>query len=70
MISQETREFAILAFVSLFTMVNPIGVVPPYLGMTTGMTHAHARTVAIRATATATTSATISGLMRPCSTPS
>ena len=53
MISQETREFAILAFVSLFTMVNPIGVVPPYLGMTTGMTHAHARTVAIRATATA-----------------
>lgn len=54
MISQETRDFAIFAFVSLFTMVNPIGVVPPYLGMTTGMSAHQARTVAVRATITAT----------------
>ena len=54
MISQETRDFAVFAFVSLFTMVNPIGVVPPYLGMTTGMTPAQSRTVARRATLTAT----------------
>ena len=47
-------SFAVFAFISLFTMVNPIGVVPPYLGMTTGMTHAQSRRVARRAVATGT----------------
>ena len=47
-------SFAVFAFVSLFTMVNPVGVVPPYLGMTTGMTPAQSRRVARRAILTAT----------------
>jgi multiple antibiotic resistance protein len=46
--------FAVFAFVSLFTMVNPIGVVPPYLGMTTGMAPTQSRRVARRAVVTAT----------------
>ena len=53
MISEETRNFTVFAFVSLFTMVNPIGVVPPYLALTTGMTAHQGRRVALRATATA-----------------
>lgn len=53
MISQETWAYAVFAFVSLFTMVNPIGVVPPYLAMTTGMTPPQSRRVALRATMTA-----------------
>lgn len=48
----ESRSFAIFAFVSLFTMVNPIGVVPPYLGMTAGMTTEQSRRVARRAVVT------------------
>jgi multiple antibiotic resistance protein len=44
----------VFAFVSLFTMVNPIGVVPPYLAMTNGMSSAQSRRVAMRATMTAT----------------
>lgn len=48
----ELGDFAIFAFVSLFTMVNPIGVVPPYLGMTTAMSREQARRVARRAVLT------------------
>lgn len=54
MISPETVDFAIFAFISLFTMVNPVGVVPPYLAMTTGMAAAESRRVAVRAILTAT----------------
>jgi multiple antibiotic resistance protein len=53
MISPQTQSFTIFAFVSLFTMVNPIGVVPPYMAMTTGMSQHQSRTVALRATMTA-----------------
>jgi multiple antibiotic resistance protein len=51
---QELWAFAVFAFVSLFTMVNPVGVVPPYLGMTAGMAPDQARRVARRAVVTAT----------------
>lgn len=50
--AQELWNYAIFAFVSLFTMVNPIGVVPPYLGMTTAMTREQSRRVARRAVLT------------------
>jgi multiple antibiotic resistance protein len=45
-------EFALLCFVSLFTMVNPFPVVPIYLSMTSGLTPSLARRVAFQATAT------------------
>ena len=45
-------EFALLSFVSLFTMVNPFPVVPVYLSMTSGLTPPMARRVAFKATAT------------------
>lgn len=50
----DLASYAIFAFVSLFTMVNPVGVVPPYLAMTAGMTRAEARRVARRAVLTGT----------------
>jgi multiple antibiotic resistance protein len=46
-------EFALLCFVSLFTMVNPFPVVPVYLSMTSGLPVPQARRVALRATVTA-----------------
>lgn len=46
--------YGVFAFVSLFTMVNPVGVVPPYLAMTAGMTRDEARRVARRAVLTGT----------------
>ena len=45
-------EFALLCFVSLFTMVNPFPVVPVYLSMTSGLTPGRARQVALQATVT------------------
>lgn len=33
----EVLEFGLLCFTSLFTMVNPMGVVPIYIGLTTGL---------------------------------
>lgn len=47
-------EFALLSFVSLFTMVNPLGVVPVYVTMTGALTPAQARRVALKASVTAT----------------
>ncbi|MGE5175517.1 MAG: MarC family protein [Hyphomicrobiales bacterium] len=47
-------EFALLSFVSLFTMVNPLGVVPVYVTMTGALTPAEARRVALKASLTAT----------------
>jgi multiple antibiotic resistance protein len=46
--------YAVFAFVSLFTMVNPVGIVPVYLAMTSGMTAAQSRRVARRAVLTGT----------------
>ena len=45
-------EFALLCFVSLFTMVNPFPVVPVYLSMTGDLPAARARQVALKATIT------------------
>jgi multiple antibiotic resistance protein len=42
-------QFALFSFVSLFTMVNPIGVIPVYTAMTTTLTRQQSRRVAIRA---------------------
>ena len=46
-------EFGILCFTSVFTMMNPIGVIPPYMSMSEGMVPAEARKLAIKATLTA-----------------
>jgi multiple antibiotic resistance protein len=46
-------QFAILCFVTLFTMVNPLPVVPVYLAMTARLQPPQARRVALRAAATA-----------------
>jgi multiple antibiotic resistance protein len=46
-------EFSILAFTSLFTMVNPLGVIPIYTSLTNGMSNKQAGTIAFKATSTA-----------------
>jgi multiple antibiotic resistance protein len=46
-------HFTALAFVSLFTMANPLGVVPVYNAMTVGLSPRQSRRVAFRATVTA-----------------
>ena len=46
-------EFGLLSFTSLFTMVNPIGVIPLYLSMTAGLTPEQSRRTAAKATLTA-----------------
>lgn len=46
-------EFALLSFVSIFTMVNPVGVIPVYTAMTSRMEGRAARRVAVRAVLTA-----------------
>ena len=46
-------EFGLLAFTSIFTMVNPLGIIPVYTTMTSGMASDHARKVAIKASVTA-----------------
>jgi multiple antibiotic resistance protein len=45
-------QFALFSFVSLFTMVNPIGVIPVYTAMTARLTPHESRRVALRATLT------------------
>ncbi|MGQ9799835.1 MAG: MarC family protein [Ignavibacterium sp.] len=42
-----------LAFTSLFTMVNPLGVIPVFTNLTTGMTSKQAAAIALKATSTA-----------------
>ncbi|HKQ18915.1 MAG TPA: MarC family protein [Candidatus Eisenbacteria bacterium] len=49
----ELLQFGLLCFVSIFTMVNPLPVVPIYLAMTAGLPAAQARRVAFRSTLTA-----------------
>jgi len=46
-------QFAVLCFVTLFTMVNPLPVVPVYLSMTSKLSPPTARRVALKATTTA-----------------
>ncbi|MFP4321076.1 MAG: MarC family protein [Anaerolineales bacterium] len=45
-----TLEFGLLAFTSLFTMVNPPGVIPVYIAMTAELSPAQRRDVARKAT--------------------
>ncbi len=47
-------EFGLLAFTSIFTMVNPLGVIPIYTTMTSDMTADEAKRVAIKAVLMAT----------------
>ncbi len=46
-------KFGLLAFVSIFTMVNPVGVLPVYAAMTGALSGQQSRQVAVRATLTA-----------------
>ncbi|MEJ2105089.1 MAG: MarC family protein, partial [Ignavibacteriaceae bacterium] len=46
-------EFGLLAFTSIFTMVNPLGVIPVYTSMTSGIPTKEAKFVAIKAVITA-----------------
>lgn len=46
-------EFTTLAFVSLFTMINPLGAIPVYVSMTNHLAPAEARRVAVKASLTA-----------------
>lgn len=46
-------QFTLLAFTSLFTMINPLGVIPVYTTLTDGMTSKQAASIALKATSTA-----------------
>lgn len=46
-------EFSLLAFTTLFTMINPIGVIPVYTSLTEKMNSKQARIIALKATTTA-----------------
>ena len=46
-------EYGLLAFTSIFTMVNPLGIIPVYTSMTAEMSSKEARQVAIKAVSTA-----------------
>jgi multiple antibiotic resistance protein len=46
-------EFGLLAFTSIFTMVNPLGVIPVYTSMTAELSSVEARRVAVKAVITA-----------------
>lgn len=47
-------DFILLAFTSLFTMVNPLGTIPVYTSMTSNLSSAEARKVAFKAVLIAT----------------
>jgi len=49
----QLTEFGILAFTSLFTMVNPLGVIPVYISLTRDLETKEAKRVAVKATITA-----------------
>jgi multiple antibiotic resistance protein len=46
-------EFGLLSFTSIFTMINPLGVMPVFTSLTTGMSTGEARQVAVKAVLTA-----------------
>jgi multiple antibiotic resistance protein len=52
-VSKPLLDYGLLAFVSLFTMVNPVGVLPVYVTMTSQLDARASRGVALRAVATA-----------------
>jgi multiple antibiotic resistance protein len=45
-------EFVLIAFTSLFTMMNPLGIIPVYISLTNEMSQTEARKVAIKAVIT------------------
>lgn len=45
-------EFAIISFTSLFTMMNPLGIIPIYISLTSHLSHEEANKVAIKAVLT------------------
>lgn len=47
-------DFLLSAFTTLFVIIDPIGLAPIFMAVTTGLSHAEQRTVAIRASVTAT----------------
>lgn len=50
---QHLFEFGLLSFTSIFTMVNPLGVIPIYASMTSEMLPSEAKRVAIKSVLTA-----------------
>ena len=46
-------EFTVMAFTSLFTMMNPLGVIPVYISLTSHLEPKSAKRVAIKAVVTA-----------------
>ena len=46
-------EFGLLSFTSIFTMINPLGVMPVFTSLTTGMETREAKQVALKAVLTA-----------------
>ncbi len=46
-------QFGLLSFISLFTIIDPIGALPVYVSMTAKLSHHESRRVALRATLTA-----------------
>jgi len=46
-------EFGLLAFTSIFTMINPLGVMPVFTSLTSGMNSHEAKQVAVKAVITA-----------------
>lgn len=48
----ELLEFGLLAFTSLFTVINPIGILPVFLSMTQHLSPREARKIALKATLT------------------
>lgn len=51
--NEELFDFVLLSFVSLFTIINPIGVAPVYIAMTTELSREESRRMALRGSLTA-----------------
>lgn len=49
----ESVDFALMAFTSLFSMLNPVGLIPVFISLTSGLSQKEARNVAIKAILTA-----------------
>jgi len=49
----ESVDFALMAFTSLFSMLNPVGLIPVFISLTSGLSQKEARKVALKATTTA-----------------
>ena len=45
----ELFEFALLSFTSMFTMINPLGIIPVYGSLTADLDDKESKAVAIRA---------------------